>query len=520
MRRENRRIAAMSWGGGDSDDPPPKPSRTPMSDSSSRLLQMSSMDGEKPEGESGLAMTYIVAQDPAILARLMRENEKRGMNPSAYTTQASVFNVLAVEFDQTTENKPKDDIPLKTSKIPAMELIPLQQDNNELFEKCPPKSISHNSQISGDLRDSDTAYPSLKAPSTASLPPQPPEAKNKSLERNISQNSTSTLTRISSLERKQQQMADYSIKNNRSQSLIRQYSAGIQQADNANLRSASLERNQQVPTGFKTFNNNFDKVQYQPPPPPYVRPVKGGSLERSQAIIMNDLMRKYYDQKSESDALKPKSGGSLERNVQYQQYLMLQKQQLQQQLQNQQQQALQQAQKLQQQRAEAQRQEEAIEENIYDFGGVHVKSCATIALKKSIERGMLPPNTMMRSPVYESNTSISPGPSSLESRPSIQTFKQPCPGIASRMMIFQQGSQALLKPQSPSSLQKPFFNPNFFSPQAQAEPNQVRKKLFQNSLILMCFLFIFFGQYLVFIEFIFGRFHPTIFYFSMVLKFA
>lgn len=30
MKRENRRIAAMSWGAGDGDDPPPKPSRTPM----------------------------------------------------------------------------------------------------------------------------------------------------------------------------------------------------------------------------------------------------------------------------------------------------------------------------------------------------------------------------------------------------------------------------------------------------------------------------------------------------------
>lgn len=518
MRRENRRIAAMSWGGGESDDPPPKPSRTPMSDSASRLLQMSSMEGEKTENENSSAMTYIVAQDPAILARLMRENEKRGMNPSAYTTPASVFNVLAVEFDQTTENKPDDDIPLKTSKIPAMELMPLQQDKIELFEKCPPQSLPHNPnpQFLGNLRENDSMYPSMTSPSTASLPPQPPDAKNKSLERNLSQNS-STLTRISSLERKHQQMADFNMKNNRSQSLIRQYSAGIQQADNAALRSASLERNQQFPVGFKTFNNNFDnKVQYQPPPPPYVRPVKGGSLERSQAIIMNDLMRKYYDQKALSDAQKPKSGGSLERNVQYQQYLMIQKQQLQQQLQAQQQQAQHQQQQQAQQQAEAQRQEEPIEENIYDFGGVHVKSCATIALKKSIERGMLPASTMMRSPVYESNSSISSGPSSLESRPSMQTFKQPCPGIASRMMIFQQGSQSP-KPQSPSTLQKPFSNPNFYSSQAQAEPTQVRQEIL-SKFFSTSFVKVFHDLLFYFVEFIFGRFYETIFRFSMVFE--
>lgn len=488
MKRENRRIAAMSWGGGESDEPPPKPSRTPMTDSTSKLFQIPSMDGERQDGEMTSAMTYIVAQNPAILAQLMRENEKRGLNPSAYTTPASVFNVLSVEFDQsTTENKPADDIPLKTSKIPAMDLIPLQQDKLDIFEKCNPQPPSHvpNPQFSGQEGDCESSYLSMTSPSTAGLPPQPPDSKSKSLERNVNQNSVSTFSRISSLERRQQQMPDYSMKTNqRSQSLIRQFSAGIQQADNA-MRSASLERNQQLPLSFKTsYSNNFEKPQI-PPPPPYVRPVKGGSLERSQAIIMNDLMRKYYDQKAVTDAQKPRSGGSLERNVQYQQYLMIQKQQLQQQLQAQQQQAQQQQQQAQQQQADAQRQDEIIEENIYDFGGVHVKSCATIALKKSIERGMLPPNVVMRSPVYEANSNPSSGPSSLESRPSmLQTFKQPCPGIASRMMIFQQGNLSP-KPQNPSTLPKNFPGPSYYNQQIQAEammplkePPQVRNEQF------------------------------------------
>ena len=498
MRRENRRIAAMSWGGGESDEPPPKPSRTPMTDSSSKLFQMSSMDGEKPEGESAAGMTYIVAQNPAILAQLMRENEKRGLNPAAYTTPASVFNVLAVEFDQTTENKPVDDIPLKTSKIPAMELNPLKQDKLDIFEKCHPSQLPPNSHFTGaECSESEASYLPMQSPSTTSgLPPQAPDSKCKSLERNTNQNAVSTFSRISSLERRQQQMPDYSMKSNaRSQSLIRQYSAGIQAgmqaAEIAAMRSGSLERNQQqqqqLPVGFKTsYSNSLEKFQnpnpQNPAPPPYVRPVKGGSLERSQAIIMNDLMRKYYDQKAATDASKPRSGGSLERNVQYQQYLMAQKQQLQQQLQAQQQHAQAQQQAQAQAQQQQQRQEELIEENIYDFGGVHVKSCATIALKKSIERGMVPPNMMMRSPGYDSNPSS--GPSSLENRPSNQpNFKQPqiASGIASRIMIFQQGSSAPVRPIQPQNLSpviKPFTT--FFNqpPPEQMlpikEPPQVR----------------------------------------------
>lgn len=482
--------------------------------------------------ENGPAMTYIVAQNPAILAQLMRESEKRGVNPSAYTEKASVFNVLSVDFDQTTENKQAEEIPFKTNKIPAMELDKLQKDTVEIFEKCHPNPHSMSNytypQVSGNEGEGESSYLPMTSPSTAGLPPQPPDAKSKSLERNLSQNAV--FSRISSLERRQQQISDYSMKTGqRSHSLIRQYSAGLQQVDNAAMRSASLERNQQMPIQFKApYSNSFEKT---PPPPPYVRPVKGGSLERSQAIIMNDLMRKYYDQKALNDAQKPRSGGSLERNVQYQQYLMIQKQQLQQQLQAQQhqqqfqalqqqaqqqqqqqlqaqqqqqlqaqqqyqalqhqaqqQQQQQQLQALQQQQQQGQPQEEIIEENIYDFGGCHVKSCATIALKKSIERGMLPPTTMIRSPVFDPASNPPSGPSSLESRPPVQqTFasKQPLPvqpGIASRMMIFQQGSLPAKTPQlqiAPNT-QNPFPNPNVYNPQleteAMMEPPQVREK--------------------------------------------
>lgn len=480
MKRENRRIAAMSWGG---DDAPPKPAR-PMTDSTSKLFQLATIE-DRNESEPNSQMTYIIAQNPAVLAQLMRENEKRGYNPSSYTTPASVFNVLAVDFDEkTTENKPMEEVPLKTLQMPANELIPLKNDSIEILETSP--SFSQLSQLNNpepfEIPNEIVTYSSA----VAGLPPQIPDSsKTKSLERNSSQtdNNPSVFARISSLERRQQTQQD-NLKNNqqqRSQSLIRQYS-GIQQQqpEQQNVRSASLERNQHVPFNFKaTYSSSFEK--FQNPPPPYiksmVKPVKGGSLERSQAIIMNDLMRKYYDQKAVTEAQKPRSGGSLERNSQYQQFLILQKQQLQQQLHAQQQQVQAQKQAQLQQQQQLQ-QEELIEENIYDFGGVHVKSCATIALKKSIERGMLPP-TALRTFETPQNSNPPSGPSSLEiNRPMNpqQNFKQPCPSIASRMMIFQQGASQPIRPpqlQNPQFMtQKPFpQNPNFYIP---PEPMQVR----------------------------------------------
>lgn len=60
LKRENRRVQAMSWGGA-VDEPP---------------------------------VVYIVAKDSEVLSQLMKENEER-VNPSDYTTPASAFNTLA-----------------------------------------------------------------------------------------------------------------------------------------------------------------------------------------------------------------------------------------------------------------------------------------------------------------------------------------------------------------------------------------------------------------------------------------
>jgi hypothetical protein len=515
MKRENRRIAAMSWGACD-DDGPPKPPK-PMTDSTSKLFQLSQVD-DRPENGTGSQMTYIIAKNPAVLAQLMKENERRLVNPSSYTTPASVFNVVAVEIDEATENKPVEDVSMKTVQIPAMEMIPLQQDKIDIIDisltsqATPPQPSPPslpNPENLGMSNEAAVVYPTVEhqqfvAVSPSGLPPSGLE-KTRSLERNANA-APSVFARISSLERRQQDLKN----NQRSQSLIRQYSGGVQQAEAQAIRSASLERNQQMPYNFKaTYSNSLEKFQNAtPPPPPYIKsmnptPQKGGSLERSQAIMMNDLMRKYYDQRAMAEAQKPRSGGSLERNSQYQQFLLLQKQQLQQQLQAQQAQV--QAQKQQQmQLQQQQQQEELIEENIYDFGGVHVKSCASIALKKSIERGMIPPTAFRTFDPYDPIPSPTSGPSSLEMNRPItpqqqqvaqqQAFRQPSPNIASRMMIFQQGTsqpvrQPLVQYQNPM-LQKPFPpNQNFYIPpsgQPEPMPMQVRDEKISVEFCFVC----------------------------------
>ncbi|KAJ1519539.1 hypothetical protein ONE63_004819 [Megalurothrips usitatus] len=110
MRRENRRVQAMSWGSSGSDDlPPPKPSRMPQlahsplgaADCSSNT-SLNSAAAVAPN-----VQTYIVAQNPEVLMQLMRENENRVLNPAVYTTPASAFNTLAVDFkDKGPSNSP------------------------------------------------------------------------------------------------------------------------------------------------------------------------------------------------------------------------------------------------------------------------------------------------------------------------------------------------------------------------------------------------------------------------------
>ncbi|XP_059088260.1 focal adhesion kinase 1-like isoform X3 [Tigriopus californicus] len=57
-----------------------------------------------PSMSSSPPMSYLVAKNPEVLSRLMRENQSRLINPANYTTPANAFNVLTVAFDKANPN--------------------------------------------------------------------------------------------------------------------------------------------------------------------------------------------------------------------------------------------------------------------------------------------------------------------------------------------------------------------------------------------------------------------------------
>ncbi|XP_017776898.1 PREDICTED: focal adhesion kinase 1 isoform X5 [Nicrophorus vespilloides] len=97
LNRDKRRTAGLSWNY--VDDAPPKPSRYPMQGvDSSSLASLNASTGPQ---------TYIVAQNPEVLAHLMKENETRGLSPAAYTTPASpTSSQHSIYGDQLLEKKP------------------------------------------------------------------------------------------------------------------------------------------------------------------------------------------------------------------------------------------------------------------------------------------------------------------------------------------------------------------------------------------------------------------------------
>ncbi|SPP73146.1 focal adhesion kinase 1 isoform X2 [Drosophila guanche] len=103
LKREHRRLVTKSWvGSEESDIPPLKPSRA-MHDSDIPSMM------SKVDETTGIPQTYIIAQNPAVLARLMMENQKRGINPAAYTTPASTLqNVLGEKLRQQRKDSNSD----------------------------------------------------------------------------------------------------------------------------------------------------------------------------------------------------------------------------------------------------------------------------------------------------------------------------------------------------------------------------------------------------------------------------
>lgn len=338
MKRENRRVAAMSWGAGD-DMPPPKPTRVPQTDSSP-LMSL----GES----SGTPQTYIIAQNATVLAQLMRENENRPLNPSAYTTPASVFNTLAVDIDAsktepTTTTTESPVLPLKTIILPASELLKLNPivDSDSIAANIPnsvddqanahhsTQNIPVNTQIPAQMfpipceiintltqkiHGIDPAYKVMHTPSevcqnvhySANLPPHSADAiqKSRSLERN-NQSNTIYASRITSLDRVQNSAQ---LKQVRSNSLTRQLSSGSEISASSNsvinfmgsLRSASLERGTRMGiVNYSLHTNSLEcghgQQQTCSPNAHYIvsEMHRGGSLERNQSMAnaQNHMMK-------------------------------------------------------------------------------------------------------------------------------------------------------------------------------------------------------------------------------------
>ncbi|XP_015607208.1 focal adhesion kinase 1 isoform X11 [Cephus cinctus] len=89
MRRENRRVQAMSWGA--DDVPPPKPSRQPQNATDQTQLTVTAP-----------VSTYIVAQSPEVLAQLLKDNQTRGRN-----AQSQLFESVSESFTRGVDDEQK-----------------------------------------------------------------------------------------------------------------------------------------------------------------------------------------------------------------------------------------------------------------------------------------------------------------------------------------------------------------------------------------------------------------------------
>lgn len=414
----------------------------------------------------GSPQTYIIAQNPAVLAQLMRENENRTMNPSAYTTPASVFNTLAVDIDSDRTEPTSEDapiLPLKTVILPASELLKLDpivqsqmkqqyifegedmnassksntldrynlpndfilnqdlveqslsptfpapcevisaltqkmqsldsnaidstelgqdlelQENAQALQNVHPAAMNNSFQYSKSFHPNQFTPPShYKMVQASGLPPHSEMSqKSRSLERNTPP-LVAHSARMSSMERMQD-----AAKQSRSNSLTRQFacapvgSASFNPGYPMAVRSASLERSASM-AAYSCRTKSLERANQQQQPQPqqisHQHPEmahvgdsqRGGSLERNQSAASAYEMLKLRGFRS----------GSLERNhqsgMQYQMYRDQFKQS-----------------------TMAHTDSAPLQEEIYDFGGANVKSCASIALNKSISRGLIPAGTAL-----------------------------------------------------------------------------------------------------------------------------
>lgn len=182
------------------DEPPPKPARIPMAGTDCGLLgshalasppsslgpiyapAQVSIDGGQSEGPT--PTTYIVAQNPKVLSKLMKEN-KDSNTPGLYTAPASAFNIVAVDL------KDGGDAP---QAVPGDASNPAtnSESSSATSNTLPHNLGSHSPSQTGTGRS--PGYSSLPHSSSYSLPHSPtssgsrmsPRRRGKGLEKGLS----------------------------------------------------------------------------------------------------------------------------------------------------------------------------------------------------------------------------------------------------------------------------------------------------------------------------------------------
>ncbi|XP_046865736.1 focal adhesion kinase 1 isoform X1 [Drosophila willistoni] len=330
MRREHRRVAAMSWVGDDSDIPPSKPART-MHD-----FDIPNMMSSKSDEPPGIAQTYIIAQNPAVLARLMMDNQKRGINPAAYTTPASVFNTLAVGLDDSKSN-----VSLKTTKLPAADLLKLDPiaESDRLKLKFPTNSTSTQ-----NLNLNPSSSSSSTSPSVAS---------------SFDPTSSTTTANFAHIKPQSSHPEDAS-------SL---YTGHLPLKANFIVcpphQHTEEPGSSKVAAGYSLYGS---LERHQPTPVAKVLHSKGGSLERHQSLMNAQNMLFYNPRAAQGhvSSMAPDRSRSMERNTYFHAY---------------------------RQQMKTSMECEALPEEIYDFGGAGLKTCVSVKQKLESNAALMTANS-------------------------------------------------------------------------------------------------------------------------------
>ncbi|XP_031785611.1 focal adhesion kinase 1 isoform X3 [Nasonia vitripennis] len=172
VRRETRRVQAMSWVGGDEVQP--------AGTKSAGLSRQSSSTTPDQSDLSAPVSTYIVAQSPEVLAQLMKESQARGVCPSVYTTPATPFNSLAVQFqdeDKVLTTAIVSDLPFAEALVPSSEAqTSLTSDHSATLSESNLDSIESSDTISSFLSNlsiSESVQSQSQSPNVARKQSQP-----------------------------------------------------------------------------------------------------------------------------------------------------------------------------------------------------------------------------------------------------------------------------------------------------------------------------------------------------------